>query len=180
MTGHKNRLSNHRFITFYHVPCPHVLMSFSSQCLQDHGRPGRILLDGEVYKCSLVGQLSKSRHCHSFKHFGCVVMQTVWNPICFFFYVFFRSVMFNAGTKLSFPSEQSFKVDHCPTSSVPHAAVWGTGWLTDHLKCSFQTLGSRDQGPMQVISSNEVMAWKQSLVASEITTITDMVQCAKP
>lgn len=84
MTGHKNRLSNHRFITFYHVPCPHVLMSFSSQCLQDHGRPGRILLDGEVYKCSLVGQLSKSRHCHSFKHFGCVVMQTVWNPICFF------------------------------------------------------------------------------------------------
>ena len=83
MPGHKNRLSNHRFITFYHVPCPHVLMSFSSQCLQDHGRPGRILLDGEVYKCSLVGQLSKSRHCHSFKHFGCVVMQTVWNPICF-------------------------------------------------------------------------------------------------
>ena len=83
MTGHKNRLSNHRFITFYHVPCPHVLMSFSSQCLQDHGRPGRILLDGEVYKCSLVGQLSKSRHCHSFKHFGCVVMQTVWNPIWF-------------------------------------------------------------------------------------------------
>ena len=107
MTGHKNRLSNHRFITFYHVPCPHVLMSFSSQCLQDHGRPGRILLDGEVYKCSLVGQLSKSRHCHSFKHFGCVVMQTVWNPICFF--MFFSEVWC------------SMQVPSCPFSANNHS-----------------------------------------------------------
>ena len=53
--------------------CPHVLMSFSNQCLQDHGRPGRILLDGEVYKCSLVGQWSKSRHCMALPQF-----QTLW------------------------------------------------------------------------------------------------------
>ena len=66
MTGHKNRLSNHRFITFYHVPCPHVLFkpvpAGSRQTWED-------LLDGEVYKCSLVGQLSNQ---------GIATVQTLW------------------------------------------------------------------------------------------------------